>query len=65
MFHVYCNGKTLLENFDIYQEAGSLKLITKTFTNIKPSAQGKINLTFEPVNNNATISGIEILDEGQ
>ena len=65
VFHVYCNGKTLLENFDIYQEAGSLKLITKTFTGIKPSAQGKINLTFEPVNNNATISGIEILDEGQ
>lgn len=65
IFHVYCNGKTLLENFDIYREAGSLKLITKTFTGIKPSAQGKINLTFEPVNNNATISGIEILDEGQ
>jgi hypothetical protein len=65
VFHVFCNGRTLLESFDIYQEAGSLKLVTKTFTNIKPSAQGKINLTFEPVNNNATISGIEILDETQ
>jgi hypothetical protein len=36
---------------------------TKTFSNIKPSAQGKINLTFEPVINNATVSGIEVLDE--
>jgi hypothetical protein len=63
VFNVFCNGKTLLENFDIYKEAGSLRLVTKTFTNIKPSAQGKINLTFEPVVNNATVSGIEILDE--
>ncbi|NLG76392.1 MAG: hypothetical protein GX535_09150 [Xanthomonadaceae bacterium] len=63
VFNVFCNGKTLLENFDVYKEGGSLRLVTKTFTNIKPSAQGKINLTFEPVVNNATISGIEILDE--
>src|SRR5690606_18868389 len=63
VFNVFCNGKTLLENFDVYKECGSLRLVTKTFTNIKPSAQGKINLTFEPVVNNATISGIEILDE--
>jgi hypothetical protein len=65
VFHVFCNGRTLLENFDIYKEAGTLKLVTKTFSNIQPSAQGKINLTFEPVVNNATISGIEILDESQ
>jgi hypothetical protein len=63
VFHVYCNGKTLLENFDVYKEGGSLRVVTKTFSNIKPSPQGKINLTFEPVVNNATVSGIEILDE--
>ncbi|MFO7304048.1 MAG: malectin domain-containing carbohydrate-binding protein [Gammaproteobacteria bacterium] len=63
IFHVYCNGQTLLKDFDIYKEAGSLRLVTKTFHGIKPSAQGKINLTFEPVVNNATVSGIEILDE--
>jgi hypothetical protein len=32
---------------------------------VKPSAQGKLNLTFEPIANNATISGIEVLDESQ
>lgn len=63
VFHVFGNGQTLLENFDVYKEGGSLRLVTKTFSNIKPSAQGKINLTFEPVVNNATVSGIEILDE--
>jgi hypothetical protein len=63
VFHVFCNGQTLLQDFDVYKEVGSLRVVTKTFSNIKPSAQGKINLTFEPVVNNATVSGIEVLDE--
>jgi hypothetical protein len=65
LFRVMCNGNTLLDNFDIYKEAGSLNVVTKTFRHIKPSAQGKINLTFEPIVNNATVSGIEVLDEAQ
>jgi hypothetical protein len=63
VFHVFCNGQALLRDFDIYGEAGSLKVVSKTFPNIAPSAQGKINLVFEPVVNNATVSGIEIVDE--
>ena len=63
VFHVYCNGEALLKDFDIYKEGGSLRVITKTFSHIRPSAQGKINLIFEPVVNNATVSGIEVLDE--
>jgi hypothetical protein len=63
VFHVFCNGQTLLRNFDIYKDAGALRVVTKTFPNIEPSALGKINLTFEPVVNNATVSGIEILEE--
>jgi hypothetical protein len=65
VFHVFCNGQTLLRDFDIYKEAGSLKVLTKTFAHIRPSAQGKINLTFEPVSNNATVSAIEVLDESE
>jgi hypothetical protein len=64
VFHVHCNGKTLLEDFDIYKEAGSLRVVSKTFEHIRPSAQGKINLTFQPVVNNATVSGIEVVEEG-
>jgi hypothetical protein len=65
VFRVMCNGAALLDDFDIYKEAGSLHAITKTFYHLKPSAQGKLNLTFEPITNNATISGIEVLDESE
>ncbi len=64
VFKVMCNGQTLLDHFDIYKEAGRLHVLTKTFYHLKPSAQGKLNLTFEPIVNNATVSGIEVLDEG-
>lgn len=63
LFKVMCNGETLLDNFDIFKEAGSLHELSKTFRHLKPTPQGKLNLTFEPIANNATISGIEVLDE--
>lgn len=65
VFRVLCNGNTLLDGFDIYQEAGSLHLVSKSFSHLKPSAQGKLNITFEPIVNNATVSGIEVLDESR
>ena len=65
VFRVMCNGNTLLDDFDIFKEAGDHHAITKTFYHLKPSAQGKINLTFEPISNYATVSGIEVLDESQ
>ncbi len=65
VFRVICNGATLLDNFDIYKESGSLHALTKTFYHLKPTAQGKLNLTFEPIVNNATVSGIEVIDESQ
>lgn len=65
VFKVICNGQTLLDNFDILKEAGSLHELTKTFRHLKPTAQGKLNLIFEPIQNNATVSGIEVVDEAQ
>jgi len=64
LFRVLCNGNTLLDNFDIFKEAGSLHALTKTFNHLKPTAQGKLDITFEPIVNNATVSGIEVIDEG-
>jgi hypothetical protein len=64
VFRVLCNGDTLLDNFDIYKEAGSLHALIKTFNHLKPTAQGKLDITFEPIANNATVSGIEVIDEG-
>lgn len=63
VFRVYCNGTTLLENFDIFKEAGSLHALTKTFNHLRPSPEGKLDLTFEPITNYATVSAIEVIDE--
>jgi len=65
VFKVMCNGQTLLDNFDIFKEAGSFHELSKTFRHVSPSALGKLNLTFEPIANNATVSGIEVIDESQ
>jgi hypothetical protein len=65
IFRVFCNGQTILDNFDIFREAGSYHLLTKTFMHLRPSAEGKLDLTFEPLVNNASVSAIEVLDEGR
>jgi hypothetical protein len=39
--YIYCNGPTLLKNFDIFREAGSGPLL-KSFQHIEATAQGKI-----------------------
>jgi hypothetical protein len=65
VFRVYCNGSTLLDNFDIFKEAGSLHALTKTFNHLRPSQEGKLDLTFEPIENYATISAIEVIDESE
>ncbi len=65
VFRVFCNGSTLLDDFDIFKEAGSLSALTKTFYHLRPSPQGKLNLTFEPIVNYATVSAIEVIDESQ
>lgn len=65
LFRVYCNGSTLLDNFDIFKEAGSMHALTKTFYHLRPSPEGKLDLTFDPIVNYATISAIEVIDESQ
>jgi len=63
LFRVLCNGATLLDDFDINKEAGNFRILEKTFHHLKPSAQGKLNLDFEPISNYATVSSIEVLGE--
>lgn len=65
LFRVYCNGSTLLDNFDIFKEAGSQHALTRTFYHLRPSAEGKLDLTFDPIVNYATISAIEVIDESE
>ena len=65
VFDVYCNGTTLLKNFDILKEAGGLsnRAIVRIFHRIPASPLGKLDLTFVPVANYALINAIEVESE--
>ena len=66
VFDVYSNGVALLRGFDIFKEAGGEgKPIDRTFSGIRPNAQGKILLTFVPVAGMACVNGIEVVDEAK
>jgi Malectin domain len=66
VFDVYCNGVALLRDFDIYREAGREgKPINRTFTGIRPNAQGKIILSFVPIKGMACVNGIEVVDDSR
>jgi hypothetical protein len=65
VFRVICNGSTLTDRFDLYKEAGSLNALTKSFSHLRASPEGKLNLTFEPIVNFATVSAMEVIDESE
>jgi hypothetical protein len=62
VFDVYCNGSTLLKDFDILQgQNGGAGVIA--FDHIKPTAHGMLELDFTPVKNYPLIDAIEIEPE--
>jgi hypothetical protein len=63
VFDVYCNGVALLRNFDIFKEAGGEgRPLDRTFSGIRPNAQGKIVLSFVPITGMACVNGIEVVE---
>ena len=60
VFNVYCNGKVLLQDFDLTKEAHATDGITRKFAGLEPNAQGKLLVRFEPVEGYATVVGIEV-----
>ncbi|MEO8373049.1 MAG: malectin domain-containing carbohydrate-binding protein [Candidatus Solibacter sp.] len=66
VFDVYSNGVALLKGFDIMKEAGGEgRPIDRNFSGIRPNAQGKILLTFVPVQGMACVNGIEVVDDSK
>lgn len=66
VFDVYCNGEALLRNFDISKEAGGEGLpVDRAFSGVRPNAQGKIVLSFVPVNGMACVNGIEVVEDSR
>ena len=64
IFNVLCNGTSLLESFDVYQEAGGEnRALVKTFQGIRPNPQSRIELSFIPQVNYAVLNAIEIFQQ--
>jgi hypothetical protein len=64
IFRVFCNHNLLLDNFDLFRDAGgSGRGLVKTFRNLAPNAQGKLVLQFEPQVNYALVNALEVMDD--
>jgi Malectin domain len=63
VFNVFCNGRVLLRNFDLSKEARQTDVVIRRFSGLEPNAQGKLLLTFVPVEGYAAVSGIEVLPQ--
>ncbi len=63
VFNVFCNGQTLLAAFDLAKEARESDVVTRRFAGLVPNAQGKLNLSFVPVEGYASVTGIEVLPQ--
>jgi hypothetical protein len=61
VFDVYCNGTTLLKDFDILRSQNGAGVIA--FDRVKPTAHGMLELNFTPVKNYPLIDAIEIEPE--
>jgi hypothetical protein len=62
-FNVFCNGKTVLANLNILEQAGENRPLVRKIRGLEPNAQGKLLLEFVPVTRYATVSAIEVIPE--
>ena len=64
VFDVDCNGAPLLRSFDIFKDAGGdNRAVVRTFQNLRPTAQGKLVLSFVSIKNYASVRAIEVIGE--
>ena len=63
IFNVHCGGLEILHQVDILKEAGENHAIEKVFHGITPSAQGRVELDFDPVVNYAVVQAIELMPD--
>ncbi|HET6178730.1 MAG TPA: malectin domain-containing carbohydrate-binding protein [Candidatus Sulfotelmatobacter sp.] len=62
-FNVFCNGKTILANLNILEQAGENRPRAREIKGLEPNAQGKLLLEFVPITRYATVTAIEVLPE--
>jgi hypothetical protein len=63
IFNVFCNGSTLLKDFNLAAEAHRTDVVIRNAAGLEPNAQGKLLLSFVPVQGYATVTGIEVLPQ--
>ena len=63
IFDLFCNGNALLKNFNPAREARLSDVVIRKAADLKPNAQGKLLLSFVPVEGYATVTGIEVLPQ--
>lgn len=64
LFDILCNGRTLAQDFDIIAAAGgNSRALTAVFKGLKPNAQSKLDLSFIPSRDYASISFLEVTQE--
>ena len=61
MFNVTVTGRTILDSFDVINDAGSAMADVKVFKDISPAADGKLHLEFSPLTNPAFVNAIELV----
>jgi hypothetical protein len=62
-FNVFCNGKAILANLNVAEQAGENRPLQRKIKGLEPNAQGKLLLEFVPVTGYATVTAIEVIPE--
>jgi hypothetical protein len=63
VFNVFCNGKAILSDLNILEQAGENHPLVRKIKGLSPNAQGKLLLEFVPVTGYATVTAIEVVGE--
>jgi hypothetical protein len=63
VFDVFCNGKAIVRNLNILEQAGDNHPLVRKINGLEPNAQGKLVLEFVPVNHYAMVTAIEVIPQ--
>jgi len=63
IFDVFCNGQALLKHFNLADEAHGGDVVIRKTVGLEANAQGKLLLSFVPVEGYATVTGIEVVPQ--
>ncbi len=63
VFNVFCNGRVLLDHFDLLKEARKGDVVIRRFSGLEPNAQGKLLINFVPVSGYAAVAALEVIPQ--